>query len=266
MNKFVLSIAILGLTSVTGGCSYFSDFNEARKEVEESAKKPIPIRVNANNKPAETKETEEVAENELEAETESEPTQAIAGLVSATDPDTRVRKSVRGRVDPFSVVTLVPKIEVKEVEEKPQPTNNRNNLTNRQRNRIVQNPNNSNSRNNNRLPNPPKLFEPQLAREVVISGMYESNGTTKLIVNAPEENSSRYVEVGQYLSNGQVLVKSVDRNHFPAPLVTLEQAGVEVYKTIGETPETSRRVSSLPTQTPDRTLLSNISLDLTNPN
>ena len=263
MNKTVLSILIVGLTSVTGGCSYFSDFNEARKEVEESAKKPIPIRVNADNKPAETKETEEVAENETEAETE--PTQAIAGLVSATDPETRVRKSVRGRVDPFSVVTLVPKIEVEEVEEKPQPNNNRNNLTNRQRNRIVQNPNNSNSRNNNRLPNPPKLFEPELAREVVISGMYESNGTTKLIVNAPEENSSRYVEVGQYLSNGQVLVKSVDRNHFPAPLVTLEQAGVEVYKTIGETPEESRRISSLPTQTPNQTLLSNISLNLTNP-
>ena len=85
-----------------------------------------------------------------------------------------------------------------------------------------------------------------------------------MIVKAPEEDNSRYVEVGQYLSNGQILVKKIDRNHFPTPLVILEESGVEVSKTIGETPEESRnRISSLPSSLPvpaipEQTVLSNI--------
>lgn len=265
MNKTVLLVLTIAITSVTGGCSYFSDFNEARKEVEESAKKPIPVRVNTAKTPDKTTEEEDEEFADLETEAEAEATQAIAGLVPATDPDTRVRKSVRGRPDPFSVVTLVPKIEIEEVEEEPQPVNNRNNRTNRERNRVSQRPNSNNNNNrNNRPPNPVEELRAELAQEVIISGLYESNGRTKLIVNAPEEDNSRYVEVGQYLSNGQILVKSIDRNHFPTPLVVLEQSGVEVFKAIGETPEDSRsQASLLPTErSDDRSLLSNISLNL----
>ena len=58
-------------------------------------------------------------------------------------------------------------------------------------------------------------------------------------MQAPEENNARYVEVGQYLSNGQILVKSIDPNHFPTPLVILEQSGIEIAKAIGEDPEDS---------------------------
>ena len=264
MNKTVLSILTVMLASLSGGCSYFADFNEARKEVEESNKKPIPVEVNANKTPAKTTEEEGQEFADLEEE-EPEPTQAIAGLIPATNPNTRVRNSVRGRPDPFSVVTLVPKIEIEEEEPAPQPTTNRNNRTNRERNRFTQRPNNNNNnRNNNRLPNPVAETRANLAQEVIISGLYESNGRTKLIVKAPEETSSRYVEVGQYLSNGQILVKRVDRNHFPTPLVILEQSGVEVSKTIGETPEDSRdRISSLPEENLEaRPLISSISLNL----
>ena len=243
MNKTVLfSLAIISAS--VSGCSYFAEFNEARKEIEENTNKPIPVEVNASQTSVETVDEEEIADLE---EAKAEASQAIAGLIPATNPDTRVRSSVRGRNDPFSVVTLVPKIEIElEEEEPPKPVNNRNNLTNRERNRIQQRPNNNRNNNNrNRLSNPIEKLKTELAQKVVISGLYESNGTTKLIVKAPEEDNSRYVEVGQYLSNGRILVKRINRNHFPTPLVILEEAGIEVSKTIGETPEESRnRISS----------------------
>ena len=101
---------------------------------------------------------------------------------------------------------------------------------------------------------------------MIISGLYEANGRTKLIVQAPEENTSRYVEVGQYLSNGQVLVKSIDKNHFPTPLIILEQSGIEVAKTIGETladndDDDDEDIISLPTISPDSNWLSRVSLN-----
>ena len=100
---------------------------------------------------------------------------------------------------------------------------------------------------------------------MVISGLYESNGRTKLIVRAPEEDNSRYVEVGQYLSNGQILVKSIDPYHFPTPLVILEQSGVEVAKAVGESPEDSKKQASLPSNNLENpALVSNISLNLEN--
>ena len=261
MNKTVLLVLAVIITSVTGGCTFLGN---AKKDFEESTSKPIP-RVNDSQPAAKTKTAEEEEVFADIEEEDREETQAIAGLIPATNPDTRVRSSIRGRQDPFSVVTLVPKIEIEEEESEPvQPTNNRTNRTNRtnrDRNRVNQRANNN---RNNRSPNLIEEFKTELAQKVIVSGLYRSNGKTKLIVKAPEEKSSRYVEVGQYISNGQVLVKDINLNHFPTPTVILEQSGVEVTKSIGETPEDSRnRVSSLPVQNPQtQTLLSNISLNL----
>lgn len=254
MNKTVLLVLTLIMASITGGCSFLGN---AKKDFDESTSEPIP---KVKSTPVATETTKSETEEEFAdlEEEEAESTQAIAGLIPTTDADTRVRNIVRGRQDPFSVVSLVPKIEIEEEEfDLPRPSNNR---TNRQENRVAQKPN-SNSSN---LPSVIDQFRTELAQKVVISGLYESNGLTKLIVQAPEEDSSRYVEVGQYLSNGQILVKSIDRNHFPTPLVILEQSGVEVAKAIGETPEDSRnRISVLPTPSfDDQALTSNISLNL----
>lgn len=244
MNKTVLLILTVAIASLTGGCSFFSDFNEAKNELEEETSKPIP-RIKASQPETETETAEaETTETEVaDSEAKSEPTQTVAGLVPATDPDVRVRNSVRGRQDPFSVVTLIPKIEVEAEETKTTPQQPR--VTNRtNRERLVVNRN-----RNNRTASQPKIREElqtKLAQQVIVSGLYESRNGTKLIVQAPEENNSRYVEVGQYLSNGQILVKRIDRNHFPTPLVVLEQSGVEVTKTIGENPSDSKKITSLP--------------------
>ncbi|MCC0179470.1 hypothetical protein I4641_21145 [Waterburya agarophytonicola K14] len=255
MNKTVLLVLTIIFASMTGGCSFLGN---AKKDFDESANQPIP-KVKSAPTPTETAKTEEEGEEEFaDLEEETEATQAIAGLIPTTNADTRVRNIVRGRQDPFSVVSLIPKIEIEEKEEKAAlPALNRSDRTNREPNPVAQ------TRSENKSPTPIDEFRTKLAQEVIISGLYESNGSTKLIVQAPEENNSRYVEVGQYLSNGQILVKSIDRNHFPTPLVILEQSGVEVAKAIGETPEDSKNQASLlPTSNLDhQALVSNISLD-----
>lgn len=253
MNKAVLLVLTGTLALLSEGCSYFADFADARKELEENEVKPISVQVNTAKKQVE-EEVEEEPFADLEEE-ETEPVQEIAGLIPATNPDVRVRTSVRGRQDPFSIVTLNPRIEI-EPEEEPK-VNTVQNSANREPHRSNQQANRDSTTD---LPEPPPV-EPTLAQEVVISGLYRANGRTKLIVQAPEEDNSRYVEVGQYLSNGRVLVKSIDMNHFPTPMVILEQSGIEVSKTIGETPEDSEDISSLPVENPNRSWSSNISLN-----
>lgn len=251
MNKFVLLVLVGSLAFVTGGCSLFSEFNDARKELEETSK-PIPVRVNTAQ--TEPKETEAFAD--LEESEEAEALPEIAGLIPATNPEDRVRSSVRGRNDPFSILTLNPQIKIDE--EKRQSS-----IENERR----RNPNPVNARvstNNDRsladLPVPEEVFEPTLAQEVIVTGLYEADGRTRIIVQAPEESSSRYVEVGQYLSNGQILVKRIDKNSFPSPTIILEQSGVEVAKTIGSDLSEEDSISSLPPAPPSNNWGAAISL------
>lgn len=218
MNKAVLSILIVTIALTTEGCSLFSNADSRREESD--TVQPIPVQANSQQE----SETEEF----IDLEDDTEPISEVAGLIPATDPNVRVRSSVRGRQDPFSVVTLNPRIEIEEVESdsntnpSDRPNNNQNTSS-----PVSSQPN---------LPIPEPPPNPTLAEDVVITGLYQANGTTKLIVNAPEESNSRYVEVGEYLSNGRVLVKSIDLSQYP-PLVVLEQAGVEVAKAIGEDAE-----------------------------
>ena len=225
MNKAVLSILIGTLAGLTGGCSLFADSNQES----ENAVRPVPIQV----KTQQQTEPEEFADLK-----EVEPVEEIAGLIPATNPEVRVRSSVRGRNDPFSVVTLNPRIEI-EPQETPDPPANRNDRPNR-----TQNTPDRTASNPSFMPVPEPPPNPALAQDVVITGLYQANGRTRLIVQAPEEENSRYVEVGDYLSNGRVLVKSIDTSQYP-PLVILEQSGIEVAKVIGED-SASEEVSFLP--------------------
>jgi hypothetical protein len=148
-------------------------------------------------------------------------------LIPPTNPEVRVRTSVRGRQDPFALVSLTPKIKVEPKEVAKQPTSTPTRPTEEQNFRPSE----------DSFTPPVEVFDPTLAKNVIISGLYEANGRTKLIVQESEESSSRYVDIGERIADGQVLVKSVNTNYSPTPLVTLEQSGVEVSKTIGEVPE-----------------------------
>jgi hypothetical protein len=64
--------------------------------------------------------------------------------------------------------------------------------------------------------------------------MIDVAGKTQVIVKLPDESFSRYVEVGDRIANGKVLVKRVDGQNSLSPTVVLEEVGVEVSRKIGE--------------------------------
>ncbi len=88
------------------------------------------------------------------------------------------------------------------------------------------------------IPELPKLPEPTQARGVEVTGVVEVGGVPMAIVKVPNE-PARYVREGQRIANGQVLVKRIETNRGPNPVVILEQYGVEVARGVGEAPATS---------------------------
>ena len=108
------------------------------------------------------------------------------------------------------------------------------------------------------IPELPPLPEPTQARGIEVSGVVEVGGVPKAIVKVPNE-PSRTVREGDRLSNGQVLVKRIEVNQGPTPLVVLEQYGIEVAKQVGGggTPgQPGSPTAFLPAQTPGNTNVS----------
>jgi hypothetical protein len=86
------------------------------------------------------------------------------------------------------------------------------------------------------IPGPPPPPSTDLATGTEVSGVVKVGSETQVIVRVPNEPTSRYVKVGQRLSNGRVLVKRVDVKSGADPIVILEENGVEVAKAVGEKP------------------------------
>jgi hypothetical protein len=82
---------------------------------------------------------------------------------------------------------------------------------------------------------PERVVEkPLQAMALEISGVIEVEGQTQIIVKLPNESFSRYIEVGNRIANGQVLVKRVEDQNSLSPTVVLEEVGVEVSRKIGD--------------------------------
>ena len=221
----LLLVSILGLS--VSSCSYFESFNEKRKEAEEASKPTIQIKAKAEGK-EEAEEEDPLAKAVAEAEGVQRE-QDVVNLIASTNPEIRVRGSVRGRQDPFSTITVQPTIEIEEEEPEvvtANPPNNRN----RPRN-IISTP------TIDTLETPEKTTSPtELAENVLITGLVELGDRIKLIIQAPGEATSRYVDIGQTIANGKVLIKRIETS-FPTPTVILEQDGIEIAKTVGELPQ-----------------------------
>ncbi|UZQ53187.1 hypothetical protein OOK60_11760 [Trichothermofontia sichuanensis B231] len=80
----------------------------------------------------------------------------------------------------------------------------------------------------------PPVPQPDLARAVEVTGVVQVGDVPRAIIQAPNEATSRYVMAGQRVANGRVLVKRIDANQFPGPVVVLEENGIEVIKAVGE--------------------------------
>lgn len=81
------------------------------------------------------------------------------------------------------------------------------------------------------VPVAPRRSPTELAEAIEISGVLEVGGKTNVIVKVPEEGTSRYVTVGEYMANGRVRVKRVEMGI--DPVIVLEQNGKEVTRSIG---------------------------------
>ncbi|MBW4578601.1 MAG: hypothetical protein KME42_03385 [Tildeniella nuda ZEHNDER 1965/U140] len=182
----------------------------------------------------------------------------IPGLIQSTNGDERakqVQASIDGQKgkDPFA--GLPPKLQ------QPRTAVNRQNVPTVSQlpaNPRVSNPRPTSSRPtttafNPRTPLPPQgnssvpviktlppLPSANLANAVEVSGVVMVGGVAQAIVRAPNEETSRYVRVGQRLSNGQVLVKRIEMNSGSDPTVILEENGVEVSRAVGTTVAANR--------------------------
>lgn len=81
----------------------------------------------------------------------------------------------------------------------------------------------------------PTLPEPTLAKGIEVTGVVQVGGVPSAIVKVPNE-PARSVKEGERLSNGQVLVKRIEVNQGPSPVVILEQFGQEVARQVGDKP------------------------------
>ncbi len=209
----------------------------------------------------------------LVAQNPSSPTQLAPGLIQPTNANQRAKQVAKGNRDPFAALFLpvpAPPIGAGNAPSAPTrspqtggastrqtPSRNASNRPSRPSSVTINNPrtasnqtsssNQTATSNQNRpspgttLPNsnlppalPPAPLEPELAKNVTVMGVVQIGEQTQAIVQVPSEATSRYVQVGQRLSNGQVLVKRIELNAGAEPIVILEQYGVEVSKAVGE--------------------------------
>ncbi|MCM1981501.1 hypothetical protein [Lyngbya confervoides] len=82
----------------------------------------------------------------------------------------------------------------------------------------------------------PPLPEPTLAKQVQVKGIMMLSGQPRVILKAPDENVVRTVQVGDRLSNGQILITHIDMSNPQDPTVILREAGRTVTVGVGKDP------------------------------
>lgn len=165
-------------------------------------------------------------------------------LISSTDPNQRVQEVQRSRSDPFSLVPTTPSVQLPPplptVSQPPSPSatassgSSQSGGSSGQANQPARvTPSARSIPAIATAPSPPPPPQPILAKAVKVTGVVQVGGKLFAIVTAPNEPTSRYVQAGQRLSNGQVLVRRIEVNG-SEPVVVFEQFGVEVVTAVGE--------------------------------
>jgi hypothetical protein len=224
MKKISLLVLIVTLGLSISSCSKYEELSQKSEELQEKSKPTIKIKKSSGGKAPEEAKVDPLAEAVKDAK-KTERDQNVSGLIASTNPEVRARGSIRGRQDPFSLIPVQPKTEIEEVktEETAAPPQNQ-----------VNTPENIISTPTMETLEPPEtVLSTKLAESVLITGLVELGDRIQLIVQAPEETTSRYVDIGEYVANGQVLIKRIESS-FPDPTVILEENGIEVSRTVGQ--------------------------------
>jgi hypothetical protein len=184
-------------------------------------------------------------------------------LISSTDPNQRVRVVQSNRPDPFALISTVPLVQippppkVETLSVPPASSSSQGAEPNRTTaaGQPSGQPLNPSGASPNRAlipvkPVAPPPPQPDLAKAVQVTGVVQVGDTLYAIVKAQGEPSSRYVQAGQSLSNGQVRVRRIETDG-AEPKVVLEQFGIEVVRAVGEggvpeTPSPSPSAAALP--------------------
>ena len=165
------------------------------------------------------------------------PVPTVPGLITPTNARMRVPTIVTGRTDPFAALATAP-IKLSATTRKPAvalpsplPAPNQGRLPAFNAPPIAQVP--------LKTPLPPAFVPPApvsqtaSADAIEISGVIKVGGRWSVIVKEPSAQTSRYVHAGDYLANGQVLVKRIVAVASSEPIVILQQNGVEITRSIG---------------------------------
>jgi hypothetical protein len=161
---------------------------------------------------------------------------SVPNLVPPTSATQRVPEIATGRADPFAAVASIPTVTVNPATTNPVPTN-----------LVPTNPVVSGTPS--AQPSLPVATAPRqapadrvqvtppapvtIASQIIVSGIIQAGDRVSAIVQVPTEATTRYVNAGDYLANGRVLVKRIDVAANTEPVVVLEQDGVETTRTVG---------------------------------
>lgn len=265
MNRFQWMIGLSTVALLMGGCA-----SSDRSETPATAPSPAatapstaPVATNAQPAPGNAAAKQQGFSRPVVPPTPVKSTIAVPGLVQPTNATARLPQIPSGRRDPFAAVVTTPVVvpapysataKVQPVPKlapvpKPaapvapaapaQPTVTA--VAPPVITTAALPPLQPSSASLSTLPLPPAPVAPMsLASAVTVTGVVQVGETVSAIVKVPNEGSDRYVRAGEYLGNGQVLVKRIEANR-EEPIVVLEQNGVEVIKAVGEAGNTLAR-------------------------
>lgn len=223
--RLLSTTALAGIIALAmAGCGSGEESNVAVQpspSVPQPSQQPDP---KAEAKPSQTQTI--VAQKPIE----TKPS-AAAGLIQPTNPNQRTQQVQKGRSDPFAGLFTIapPKVVVKPQVVPPPPKPPAAPPPPPQPVAIQPAPRPI-------APPPPPPPQTDLARGIAVFGVVQVGDKYQAIVQVPNEATSRYISEGQRLSDGQILVKSIELNPGSEPVVVLEQNGIEVTRAVGEEP------------------------------
>ena len=242
MRQISLLVLIGTLTALVGGCQFLPDgLFGGGDTTEEPTVESVPIPNDPAAEGEDATEGTEAAEGETAAEGENFEDPVVAEesdslvtpptdgeLITSTNSDERVQQINQDRGNPFALIPVSPRI-------------------------VPDEDGNTNNNQNTEEPAPPDPggladipelvpLEPSeppppptdLARAMIVTGVVQIGSTPHAIIAAPNEPHSRYVREGQFVSNGQVLVKRIEMRPGVEPRVVFEQNGIEIVRAVGE--------------------------------
>ena len=221
MQKISLIVSAGTLAFLMGSCSLLPWVDNSEETTKQTKPPASPSTSKSNTQDSERPVKTEKPKSSVE----------VSGLIPTTNPDRRGKEaeSASGRQDPFASIPVQPK--VKKVAPSTETGSTSGTSSSTEPGSV--DPVSESSQSPSEYSEPSRV---DLARATVVTGVIDMGELTQVIVKAPNEKFSRYVQPGQYVSNGKVLVKRIEGKNSPTPIVVLEEVGVgiEIYKRVGE--------------------------------